>query len=37
MLQHVLERCLQATAAHATVVCTDSQELANQAAGLGVA
>ncbi len=37
MLQHVLERCLQATSAHATVLCTDSQELANQAAGLGVA
>jgi 3-deoxy-manno-octulosonate cytidylyltransferase (CMP-KDO synthetase) len=36
MLGHVLERCLQATAAHATVLCTDSQELADQAAGLGV-
>jgi 3-deoxy-manno-octulosonate cytidylyltransferase (CMP-KDO synthetase) len=36
MIGHVLERCLQATAAHATVLCTDSQELANQAAGLGV-
>jgi 3-deoxy-manno-octulosonate cytidylyltransferase (CMP-KDO synthetase) len=36
MLQHVLERCLQATAAHATVLCTNSQELADQAAGLGV-
>jgi len=28
MLQHVLERCLQASAAHATVLCTDSQMLA---------
>ena len=37
MLQHVLELCLQATAAHTTVVCIDSQQLANQAAGLGVA
>ena len=36
MLGHVLERCLQATSAHATVLCTDSQELADQAAGLGV-
>jgi len=36
MLVHVLERCLQATSAHATVLCTDSQELADQAAGLGV-
>jgi 3-deoxy-manno-octulosonate cytidylyltransferase (CMP-KDO synthetase) len=36
MLGHVLERCLQATTAHATVLCTDSQELADQAAGLGV-
>jgi 3-deoxy-manno-octulosonate cytidylyltransferase (CMP-KDO synthetase) len=36
MLQHVLERCLQATSAHATVLCTDSQELADQAACLGV-
>jgi 3-deoxy-manno-octulosonate cytidylyltransferase (CMP-KDO synthetase) len=35
MLAHVLERCLQATAAYATVLCTDSQELADQAAGLG--
>jgi 3-deoxy-manno-octulosonate cytidylyltransferase (CMP-KDO synthetase) len=24
MLQHVLERCLQATSAYATVVCTDA-------------
>jgi 3-deoxy-manno-octulosonate cytidylyltransferase (CMP-KDO synthetase) len=31
MLGHVLERCLQSTAAHATVLCTDSQELAEQA------
>jgi CMP-2-keto-3-deoxyoctulosonic acid synthetase len=36
MLGHVLERCLQSTVAHATVDCTDSQELADQAAGLGV-
>jgi len=36
MLGHVLERCLKSTAAHATVLCTDSQELADQAAGLGV-
>jgi 3-deoxy-manno-octulosonate cytidylyltransferase (CMP-KDO synthetase) len=36
MLQHVLERCLQATSAHTTVLCTDSQELADQAARLGV-
>jgi len=36
MLQHVLKRFLQATAAHATVACTDSQELAEQAAGLRV-
>jgi 3-deoxy-manno-octulosonate cytidylyltransferase (CMP-KDO synthetase) len=36
MLQHVLERCLQAKAAHATVLCTDSQDLAEQAAELGV-
>ena len=36
MLQHVLERCLQATAAHAIVLCTDCQTLADQAAGLGV-
>jgi 3-deoxy-manno-octulosonate cytidylyltransferase (CMP-KDO synthetase) len=36
MLGHVLERCLQSTAAHATVLCTDNQELADQAAGLGV-
>lgn len=35
MIGHVLERCLQATAAHATVLCTDSQELADQAAGMG--
>ena len=34
MIGHVLERCLQATAAHATVLCTDSQELADQAAEL---
>ena len=33
MLGHVLERCLQATAAHIKVLCTDSQELADQAAG----
>jgi 3-deoxy-manno-octulosonate cytidylyltransferase (CMP-KDO synthetase) len=37
MLGHVLERCLRASSAHATVLCTDSQELADQAAGLGVA
>ena len=36
MLGHVLERCLQATSAHATMLCTDSQELADQAAGFGV-
>jgi len=36
MLQHMLERCLQATTPHTTVLCTDSQELADQAAGLGV-
>jgi len=36
MLQRVLERCLQASAAHAIVLCTDSQMLADQAAGLGV-
>ena len=36
MLGHGLARCLQATAAQATVLCTDSQELADQAAGLGV-
>jgi len=37
MIGHVLERCLQATAAHATVLCTDRQELADQAARLSVA
>ena len=36
MLQHVLERCLQAKTARAIVLCTDSQELADKAAGLGV-
>jgi 3-deoxy-manno-octulosonate cytidylyltransferase (CMP-KDO synthetase) len=36
MLQHVLESYPQATTAHATVLCTNSQELADQAAGLGV-
>jgi 3-deoxy-manno-octulosonate cytidylyltransferase (CMP-KDO synthetase) len=36
MIGHVLERCLQATPAHATDLCPDSQELADQAAGLGV-
>ena len=36
MLVHVLERCLQATSAHATVLCTDSQELADQASKLGI-
>ena len=36
MLGHVLERCLQSTAAHATVLCTDNQELADQGAGLEV-
>ena len=36
MLQHVLERCLQARTAHTIVLCTDSQELADQAACLGV-
>jgi CMP-2-keto-3-deoxyoctulosonic acid synthetase len=33
MLQHVLERCLQASAAHAIVLCTDSQMLADQEYG----
>jgi 3-deoxy-manno-octulosonate cytidylyltransferase (CMP-KDO synthetase) len=36
MLQHGLERCLQAKTAGVIVLCTDSQELADQAAGLGV-
>ena len=34
MIGLVLERCLQATAAHATALCTDSQELADQASKL---
>ena len=36
MIDHVLERCLQSTAAHATDRCPDSHELADQAVGLGV-
>jgi 3-deoxy-manno-octulosonate cytidylyltransferase (CMP-KDO synthetase) len=36
MIGLVLERCLQATAAHATALCTDSQELADQASKLEV-
>lgn len=36
MLQHVLERCLQARTAHTIVLCTDSQELADQTPCLGV-
>jgi 3-deoxy-manno-octulosonate cytidylyltransferase (CMP-KDO synthetase) len=36
MIGHVLERCLQATAAHATVLCTDSQELADHASNFGI-
>jgi 3-deoxy-manno-octulosonate cytidylyltransferase (CMP-KDO synthetase) len=34
MLGHMLERCLQATSAHASVLCTDSQAQADQAAWL---
>jgi 3-deoxy-manno-octulosonate cytidylyltransferase (CMP-KDO synthetase) len=35
-LEHMLERCLQATAALAIVLCTESQTLADQAVGLGL-